>query len=139
MIVYTYMVMDIYHRGHRAQLRNARAVAGENGLVVLGILTDAAVMERKPCPTLTFDERYEIASDLELVDLVACQATYSPLPNVEALRPDVLMESSSHTKEDIANARALLARWGGSVIVTPYYEGVSSTEIKQRVIGEESR
>jgi len=138
MLVYTYMVMDIYHRGHRAQLCNARAVAGDDGLVVLGILTDEAVMERKPKPTLTFDERFEVARDLALVDMVVCQATYSPLPNVKWLRPDVLLESSSHTEEDIRNARALLASWKGTVIVTPYYEGVSSTEIKNRIKEEQS-
>lgn len=136
MIVYTYMVMDILHRGHLAQLENARGMAGADGKVVLGILTDAAVTERKPEPLFSFNDRFARARQLRIPDLVVCQADYSPLANVEGMRPDVLMECMDHTEEDIVKARALLAQWGGRVVVTPYYLGISSTEIKNRIRGD---
>ncbi|MCK4695014.1 MAG: adenylyltransferase/cytidyltransferase family protein, partial [Candidatus Cloacimonetes bacterium] len=100
-IVYSYYVLDIVHRGHLKMLENAKAIAGKDGKLIVGILTDEAVMEKKAKPILSFDERYDLASALKNVDLVVAQETYSPLPNVKKIKPDILMESSSHTDEAI--------------------------------------
>ena len=133
LMVYSYYVMDLLHKGHLEMLRNCRAIAGAEGKLVVGILTDQAVMERKPRPALPFEQRLEIARALKMVDLVVAQIDYSPLRNCVAMRPDVLMESSSHQDEDIIEARGVLAEWGGIVYVIPYYPLESSTRIKHRI------
>ena len=134
-MVYSYYALDILHQGHLEMLENCRTVAGPDGLLVVGILTDQAVMERKDRPILSFGQRVKIAHSLKGVDLVVTQNSYSPLANCELLMPDVLMESSSHKEEDIEMARSLLSTWGGDVIVIPYYPMESSTSIKHRIAG----
>jgi cytidyltransferase-like protein len=132
-IVYSYYVLDIIHDGHIEMLRNSKAIAGVDGKLIVGILTDEAVMEKKPKPTLSFGQRLRIAQAIKYVDLAVAQTTYSPLPNVIAMRPDVLMESSSHTDEAIEEARRVMGAMGGRVVVIPYYPLESSTAIKDRI------
>lgn len=54
MIVYSYYVLDIVHDGHLEMLENSKAIAGPDGKLIVGILTDEAVMEKKPRPVLPF-------------------------------------------------------------------------------------
>jgi len=132
-IVYSYYVLDIVHRGHLLQMQNAKAIAGKDGISIVGILTDEAVMERKPKPILNFDERMLLAQAIKFNDFAVAQDTYSPLPNVKNIRPDILMESSSHNENDIDEGRRVMAKLGGKVIVTPYYPIISSTKIKEEI------
>ena len=98
-VVYCYVVGDILHKGHIEYLRNAKALGDK---LVVGVLTDAAVMEKKSKPIMSFDERFDLVRNLRWVDVAVAQNTYSPLENVMALRPDILIESTDH-KEQLAN------------------------------------
>jgi len=133
MLVYSYYVLDIIHDGHLEMMRNSKAVAGPDGKLIVGILTDEAVMEMKGRPALPFGQRLRIAQAIKYVDLAVAQTTYSPLDNVLAIRPDVLMESSSHAPAAIEVARQVMAGMGGRVVVVPYYPLESSTAIKERI------
>ena len=132
-IVYSYYVLDIIHKGHLMMMRNAKMIAGENGKLIVGILTDEAVMEKKPRPLLSFEDRMELAAAIKYVDAVVAQETYSPLQNVMRIRPDILIESSSHNDQDIEKARKIMEEINGRVIVFPYYPGHSSTIIKNKI------
>ncbi len=135
-IVYSYYVLDLVHKGHLKMMENAKAIAGKDGKLIVGILTDEAVMELKPKPIISFDERFDLANAIKYVDLVVAQETYSPLPNVKKIKPDILMESSSHTDEAIEEAREVMESIGGKVIVIPYYPSQSSTSIKEKINGK---
>lgn len=135
-IVYSYYVLDIVHRGHLLQMQNAKATAGKDGISVVGILTDNAVMEKKKKPILGFDERMLLAQAIKYNDFVVSQETYSPLPNVRNIHPDILMESSSHDEDAINDARRMMKEFGGKVIITPYYPMVSSAKIKKKILGD---
>ena len=132
-IVYSYYVLDIVHKGHLMMMRNAKAIAGEDGKLIVGILTDEAVMEKKPKPLLSFEDRMTLASAIKYVDVVVAQETYSPLQNVMRIRPDILIESSSHNRKDIEKARKVMEEINGRVIVFPYFPGQSSTNIKNEI------
>jgi len=132
-IVYSYYVLDLVHTGHLLMMKNAKAIAGEDGKLIVGILTDEAVMEKKPRPVLSFSERVALAEAIKYVDVVVAQEQYSPLPNVMRIRPDVLMESTSHSEEAIEEAREYMTSIGGQVVVLPYYPSQSSTEIKNSI------
>ena len=132
-LVYSYYVLDIVHKGHLEMMKNAKAIAGEDGKLIVGILTDEAVMEKKPKPILSFDERIELANAIKYVDLAVAQETYSPLPNVLKIKPDILMESTSHDEEDIEKAREVMKSINGKVIIIPYYPNHSSTNIKNEI------
>ncbi len=132
-LVYSYYVLDIVHRGHLLMMKNAKAIAGSDGKLIVGILTDEAVMEKKPKPTTSFEERIELASAIKYVDLAVAQETYSPLPNVMRIKPDILMESASHDEKEIEKSREYMESINSKVIVIPYFPSQSSTEIKNKI------
>ncbi|MFH1508112.1 MAG: adenylyltransferase/cytidyltransferase family protein [Candidatus Omnitrophota bacterium] len=132
-LVYSYYVLDIIHQGHILMMKNAKEIAGDDGKLIVGILTDEAVMEKKPKPILSFDERMKIAQAIKYVDLVVPQETYSPIPNVKKIRPDILMESANHTDEDLEETKNIMKEIGVKVIVMPYYPCQSSTNIKKNI------
>ena len=114
-------------------MQRGKALAGKDGVHIAGILTDEAVMERKPKPTITFEERMELAAAIKYVDIAISQDTYSPLPNLYRIQPDFHLESDSHDPEDIKKVKEYMEKIGGKVIVCPYYNGTSSTKIKQKI------
>ena len=133
-IVYSYYVLDIVHRGHLKMMKNAKAVAGKDGISIVGILTKEAVLEKKPKkPILSFDERMNLAESINCVDVVVTQETYSPLKNLREIRPDIAMESNSHKEEDIEKVREFMKSICGRVIVVPYYPFRSSSGIKNEI------
>ncbi len=132
-VVYSYYVLDIVHKGHLLMMKNAKAIAGDDGKLIVGILTDEAVMEKKGKPTLSFEERIELASAIKYVDVAVAQETYSPLPNVMRIKPDILMESTSHDEEAIEKAREYMESINGKVVVLPYFPSQSSKEIKNSI------
>jgi len=126
-IVYAYVCGDILHKGHIEHLKNCKALGDK---LIVGVLTDAAIMEKKPRPAMSFDERFDLVRSLKWVNVVVAQNTYSPLDNVMALRPDVLIEATDH-KEQPANE--FMKSIGGRVLAMPYYPNHSSTKIKDEI------
>jgi len=131
-IVYAYVVADLLHIGHVLALENAKKLNGDCKLIV-GILTEFAVCEKKPKPIISFIERRKLVESLKCVDCVVTQDTYSPIKNVKKILPDVLMESDSHTEEDLKETRKVCKEIGCEVQVMPYYPEQSSTKIKEKI------
>jgi glycerol-3-phosphate cytidylyltransferase len=126
--------MDILHRGHLLMLKNSKSVAGENGRLIVGIVSDEAVVIKKGiAPILSFPERLELAQSIKYVDLVVEQKEYLPFENIKSIRPTILMESDSHDTKAIKEAQRVMEKIGGKVIVMPYFQGQSSTQIKKKI------
>jgi glycerol-3-phosphate cytidylyltransferase len=133
-IVYSYFVLDIVHRGHLMMLKNSKAIAGPEGRLIVGIVSDEAVIAKKgKAPILDFSERLELANALEYVDLVVGQQKYTPYENIRNISPNILMESDSHDDAQINEGRKIMEELGGRVIVMPYFQGQSSTLIKSKI------
>ncbi len=133
-IVYAYFVLDIIHRGHLMMLKNSKAIAGPEGRLIVGIVSDEAVLEKKgKVPVLDFSERLELANSIQYVDLVVGQKNYTPYENVKNIAPNILMESESHDEVQINKGRELMKELGGRVIVMPYFHNQSSTLIKSKI------
>ena len=133
-LVYSYFVLDIVHRGHLMMLKNSKAIAGPDGRLIVGIVSDRAVLEKKgKAPTLSFSERLELASSIKYVDLVVAQKDYTPYENIKHIAPNILMESESHSEAQIDRGRQIMSDLGGKVIVMPYFDYQSSTLIKSKI------
>ena len=132
-IVYAYVVADLLHIGHVLALENAKKLAGEDCRLIVGVLADEAVMEKKPKPTLSFSERRKLVDSLKCVDCVVAQKAYSPIENIKTIKPDVLMESDSHSEEDLRETRKVAESIGCRVQVMPYFLEQSSTKIKEEI------
>jgi len=126
-IVYCYVCGDILHKGHIEHLKNAKALGDK---LIVGVLTDMAIMEKKSRPAMGFDERFDLMRALKWVDVAVAQNTYSPLDNVMVLRPDILVETTDH-KEQPANE--FMQSIGGRVLAMPYYPDYSSTKVKDKI------
>jgi len=129
-IVYAYIVGDILHYGHLRHLLNAKAMGDK---LIVGILTDKAVMEKKARPIMAFSERMALVGALRCVDLVIPQETYAPHENVKLVGADILMESSSHSEKLQTYGKSLMKSLGGRMVIMPYYQGQSSTKIKEEI------
>lgn len=126
-IVYAYICGDILHEGHLLQLETAKALGDK---LIVGVLTDGAIMEKKAKPIISFSQRLRLVQALKCVDCVVPQDDYSPINNVKSLGVDILMESTSHLgNKYLDNLKDLNVR----VIMTPYYQGQSSTSIKKKI------
>jgi glycerol-3-phosphate cytidylyltransferase len=132
--VYSYYVLDIIHRGHILMLKNSKAIAGESGKLVVGIVSDEAVAKKKGRPPIfNLTERMEIAQSIKYVDLVVIQKDYSPYQNIQIIKPNILMESDSHDEDQIEGGRKIMQELGGQVVVMPYLINQSSTNIKNKI------
>jgi glycerol-3-phosphate cytidylyltransferase len=120
---YAYVVGDLLHVGHLLHLQNCKRLCD---YLIVGVLTDEAAMEKKPRPTVPFDDRIRIVSQLKPVDAAVPQVTYSPITNLLEIRPDVLFENQGHEERTFQ-------QFNGRVMAMPYYPGRSSTEIKERI------
>lgn len=130
-IVYAYIVGDLLHKGHIEALKNAKALGDK---LIVGVLTDKAVMEKKPAPIMGFEERFDVIRSLSFVDCVVAQKDYSPYNNIQRIKPDILAESDSHNYDpEFYDA---IKQLGIRIVSFPYFPGHSSTEIKNKVKGD---
>lgn len=129
-VVYAYICGDILHKGHLYHLKNAKSIGN---FLIVGVLTDEAVMEKKNKPVICFEERIELIKELRMIDIAVPQYTYSPYSNLKDLKPDILAESTSHDEELINQGKKYMQEIGGKVIVFSYYPDQSSTNIKNKI------
>ena len=137
-IVYSYYVMDLLHTGHILMLKNSKAIAGPDGRLVVGIVSDEAVEKTEgKSPSFEFPRAIGVSSINPVCRFG--RAAESNIPRWRILRrikPDILMESESHSDAQLSTCRDLMKSIGGQTIIMPYYDGQSSTMIKNKVITE---
>lgn len=122
------MSADIVHAGHM----NIIARGNELGDVVVGLLTDEAIAQKKRLPFMEYAQRYSVISSIRGVTQVIPQPTPSYVPNLRALKPDYVVHGddwSAQAKKSVLNT---ITTWGGELVEVAYTEGVSSTDIQQR-------
>ena len=129
-IVYTYVCGDILHKGHLLYLKNCKKMGD---VLIVGVLTDDAVMEKKDKPIISFEERLEMVGSLECVDVAVPQDDYAPWKNIKNIKPDILIESESHDDNILNGSRKIVDNIGGRLIIIPYYPLQSSTIIKNKI------
>ena len=132
-VIYSYFVGDLLHRGHIEAMRNAKRMVGPNGISVVGVLTREATLEKKDEPIVSFDERVGLVSAIRYNDVVVAQKTYSPIKNLQKIKPDIAIESDSHNEEDIKKVEKFMESIGGEVRIIPYYPDKSSTKLKELI------
>jgi D-beta-D-heptose 7-phosphate kinase/D-beta-D-heptose 1-phosphate adenosyltransferase len=125
-LVFTNGCFDLLHAGHVRYLREARKLGD---VLVVGLNSDRSVSEIKPeRPVTPEEQRAEVLSSLEMVDYVTFFDEATPYDLIRRIRPDVLVKGGDWRPEDIV---------GSDVAVEtrslPYHEGLSTTEIIQKI------
>ncbi|SRR6266705_2331649 len=122
---------EILHVGHIRYLQGARALGD---LLVVGINSDhqAAILKGAGRPLMSQEQRAEIISALEMVDLV----TIFDEPTVEdlllALRPDVHAKGADYT-EDTVPEREIVRSYGGRLAIVGDPKDHSTSELIARL------
>lgn len=131
--VYVGMSADMLHHGH-INIINAAAKLGD---VVVGLLTDKAIASYKRLPYLTFEERRAVVASLKGVTEVIAQETLDYRPNLEALKPDIVVHGDDWKTGVQAKVRQqvidTMAQWGGKLVEVPYTPDISSTQLNKAV------
>jgi rfaE bifunctional protein nucleotidyltransferase chain/domain len=130
-LVFTNGVFDILHVGHVRYLETARALGDA---LVVAINSDASVRELKGAgrPLINEGERAEILAALRAVSYVTIFDDASPRSLIAELLPDVLVKGGDYSLDEI-HGREEVEAAGGRVVSLPFVEGVSSSEIIERM------
>lgn len=118
--VYTCFCTDTIHNGHLNIVRHGR----EYGEVVVGILTDEAMIRFNRFPTVSFQERMEMAQKIEGVSRVIVQEEVIYDRVVEQLHPDYIIHGDNWKTGPLSflrdNVQRLMEETGGELIEIPY-------------------
>lgn len=118
--VYTCFTTDVIHEGHMNIINEAK----KYGEVIVGVLTDEAMVKFDRFPTISFDERVEMIKATPGVDKVVTQDTVMYDAVIAELHPDYVIHGdnwlSGPTKAIRDNVEKLLGEYGGKIIDVPY-------------------
>ncbi len=126
-IVFTNGCFDLLHPGHHQLLHGA---SREGDVLVVAINSDASVKRLKGPrrPKIREEERMFMIASLSCVDYVTSFDEDTPIPLLEALKPDVLVKGAEY-KEGVVVGRELVEGWGGRVAFVSQLPGISTTAI----------
>ncbi len=129
--VYVGMSADLVHPGHM----NILKVAATLGEVTVGLLTDKAIASYKRLPYMSYDQRKIVIENIKGVKEVIPQESLDYRPNLEMLRPDIVVHGDDWKEGVQAKTRQnvidTLAKWGGELVEPSYTSGISSTNLNQ--------
>ncbi len=129
--VYVAMAVDLLHPGHLNIINEARKF----GDVIIGLLTDKAIVKYKRLPYMTYEQRKLVVENIKGVFEVIPQDTYDYAPNLYKTKPDFVIHGDDWKKGIQKNMRQrvidILAEWNGKVIDIPYTKGISSTILNE--------
>ena len=135
-VVFTNGCFDLLHPGHVRYLQQARALGDA---LILALNSDRSVSELKGAsrPILKEAERAEVMAALACVDYVMVFDEATPQALIAALVPDILVKGGDWSIENIVG-RAEVEAAGGQVMSLPFVDGVSTSEIIQRILQSQS-
>lgn len=134
--LYTGGTFDLFHAGHVKFLQRCSEIADE---VVVSLNTDEFIKAyKKKAPVMTYEER--------LGTLAGCRYVDRVVPNVggvdskvaiDRVRPDIVAIGSDWARKDYYTQMMFDQDWlderNISLIYIPYTDGISSTDIKNRL------
>tara|TARA_B100001248_G_C27397550_1_gene466767 strand:- start:1083 stop:2393 length:1311 start_codon:yes stop_codon:yes gene_type:complete len=128
--VYIGMSADIIHHGH-LNIINEGAKHGE---VIIGLLTDEAIVSYKSLPLMTFAERKKIVESIKGVSKVMPQNTLDYTFNLKKIKPDYVVHGDDWKegvqRETRAKVIETLKEWDGTLIEPKYTSSISSSMLK---------
>lgn len=124
-------VFDLLHVQHIALLEFARR---QGGHLLVGINTDESVQRFKGPgrPIIGCVHRMLMLESLRCVDDVTTFTEDTPERLIRQWRPDILIKGHDYEDKPVPEA-AILAEWGGRLVIAPTTGGVSTSKIIQQI------
>lgn len=118
--VYTCFCTDMIHDGHLNIIREAR----KYGEVIIGVLSDEAMVRFNRFPGISFQERCRMIQKLDGISQVVVQKDIMYDNIIQELRPDYVIHGDNWKEGPMKairdNVVKLLASYGGELIDIPY-------------------
>lgn len=131
--VYTCFCTDVIHEGHLNIINHAR----KYGKVIVGVLSDSAMVRQNRFPLISCDERARMIKDIEGVDRVVIQDQIMYDAIIKELRPDYVIHgdnwNTGSSKSIRDNVVSLLSKYGGQLIDVPYTYNENVRRIDSRI------
>lgn len=131
--VYTCFCTDVIHEGHINILTEAKKL----GRVVVGILSDSAMIRFNRFPTIDFDKRIKIVEDLGIADEIVIQDDIMYDKIIEKIRPDYVVHGDNWKTGPMKairdNTEKLLSAYGGEIVDVPYTYNENVRRIDMRI------
>lgn len=138
--VYTGGTFDLFHSGHVAFLKRCQEIAGIAGQVIVSLNTDSFIQEYKnKQPVCNDQERYDVISSCKYVNQVIWNSGGADSkPAILSVQPDIIAIGSDWALKDYYQQMDFEQSWldklNISLIYIPYTQGISSTNIKERLL-----
>jgi D-beta-D-heptose 7-phosphate kinase / D-beta-D-heptose 1-phosphate adenosyltransferase len=134
-VVLTNGCFDILHAGHITYLQQARALGD---CLIIAVNTDESVrrLKGKTRPINSLGNRLQVLAALGCVDYVVPFDEDTPEDLIVTLSPNVLVKGGDYQVEQIAGAKHVL-NTGGAVEILTFVEGLSTTNLLEKMMQEE--
>lgn len=130
--VYMCVSTDMIHSGHIAIIKKAQHL----GKLIIGVLSDEAVVSYKRFPLLPYSERKIMFENIAGVYKVVEQKTLSYKENLEKYRPSIVIHGddwvSGIQKPIRDEVVSVLALYGGKLVEYPYSKDERFEELEKR-------
>ncbi|MCC8049384.1 MAG: phosphoenolpyruvate mutase, partial [Clostridiales bacterium] len=130
--VYMCFSTDMLHSGHIAIIKKAEHL----GKVIIGVLSDEAVVSYKRFPLLPFTERKAMFENIAGVYKVVEQKTLSYKENLERFHPDYVVHGddwlSGFQRPVRDEVVSVLASYGGQLVEFPYSKDEKYRSLENR-------
>ena len=131
--VYTCFTTDVIHEGHLNIIQEAQ----KYGAVIVGVLSDEALIRFNRFPTISFSERVALMKGLDGVSQVVTQKDILYDQIIAELHPDYIIHGDNWLDGPMKAIRehvaARLGEYGGQVIDVPYTDNENVRRIDTRV------
>lgn len=124
-VVYTSGTFDMLHANHLKMIEYARQLGD---ILIVGVNTDELVASYKSQPIIPFEERIALVKALKYPDIVIPQKSLNHTDKVKKLHFDIFVVG-----DDWVGKYDYLEKLGVTVVYFPYGEGISSSELKERI------
>lgn len=135
-ILYTGGTFDLFHYGHANFLKQCKKLCDN---VVVALNTDEFVAQYKQPTIMNYEERKK--------SLLSCQYVSSVIPNeggadskpaILSVKPDIIAIGDDWAKKDYYKQMNFTQEWleeqGIVLVYIPYTRGISSSDIRKRIL-----
>ena len=132
--IYTCFCTDVIHEGHL----NIINLAKQYGEVIVGVLSDEAMVRYNRFPAVSFEDRVKMVEQIEGISKVVIQDKVFYDDIIRTLRPDYVIHGDNWKEGPMRaireNVKEELAKYGGELIDAPYTynETVRRIDLKMR-------
>ncbi len=130
---YTCFCTDVIHEGHLNIIKEAQ----KYGEVIVGVLSDEAMVRYNRFPVVSFEERIQMVTELEGVSDVVIQKDIMYDQIIKKLKPDYVIHGDNWKTGPMKairdNVISALKEYGGEIIDVPYTYNENVRRIDARI------